>query len=193
MVLSPGPLIGWDWGEGFVAGLGTGLARDYTKDVGMGDQDYVGEGAVMPLGVGGGDYPDETQMRASSLPREATSTKVLKLGEGPAVQVVLTAGLTMPQLAAMAEAPPGTTTDTPTAEAKDTTDADTTTYGGGLPGLPHAALMPPMGPIAKSALYKGDEKTGAPPGSLGSFRPLKRYGCQCPPQAPSSALFCRPS
>lgn len=101
VVMRNGEILGWAWGAGFVDGIGAGIEKAATPQVGIGGTASMGAGDIMQAGIGGGTGQAAKTLSDYYIKRAEQYHPIIPIGAGNEVTLVFQDGF---QLETLAEA-----------------------------------------------------------------------------------------
>lgn len=92
VVMRNGEILGWAWGAGALTGLGEGISKAATPQVGIGATSSMGAGDVAQAGIGGGTSQAAKTLSDYYIKRAEQYHPVIPIGAGNDVTVVFQDG-----------------------------------------------------------------------------------------------------
>ncbi|ARW85423.1 F-type conjugal transfer pilus assembly protein TraB [Aeromonas salmonicida] len=92
VIMRNGEILGWAWGAGFVDGIGAGIEKAATPQVGVGATATMGAGDVLKAGIGGGTGQAAKTLSDYYIKRAEQYHPIIPIGAGNEVTLVFQDG-----------------------------------------------------------------------------------------------------
>ena len=92
VVMRNGEILGWAWGAGFVNGIGAGIEKAATPQVGVGATASMGAGDIVKAGIGGGTGQAAKTLSDYYIKRAEQYHPIIPIGAGNEVTLVFQDG-----------------------------------------------------------------------------------------------------